>query len=354
MVREIRNAVEQAPGAEGALKVRRIFRLPAQPHQASWQGQVERLSKRFSHPEYPKPDWRSLAIAHVADERMAEVVLDRDQTLDYLFSMSRSECEGVWSARVFHGVQSHHTARVIADTGFSSTVQGSKGWFGEGVYVSTMPTYALRYCWMTEFWNVPGCVGYLVSARACFSQLYPVTQADNIAGLTKPGMKGKPVGGWSAPGARGADAHFTRVRSFPPHDDEPRRTYHACLPGEHPQGNELVLSEQTQVKPECIVEVEVAEDPLRLRVAQMAAERHDRDLLLHREPMSPRAQPTIPMVAADMPVVTSSRLTFAMGLGMAVILAASLSPARSTGVASSVNFLRLRRLSGRSTNLRLG
>ena len=38
-------------------------------------------------------------------------------------------------------------------------------------------------------------------ARTCFSQVYPATQADNPEGLTEPGMKGTPVGGWSAPGA---------------------------------------------------------------------------------------------------------------------------------------------------------
>ena len=47
--------------------------------------------------------------------------------------------------------------------------------------------------------NVPGGVGNVIVARACFSQVYPGAQADNPGVLTTPGLKGKPVGGWSAP-----------------------------------------------------------------------------------------------------------------------------------------------------------
>lgn len=277
-VREIRRAVEHAPGAEGALKVRRIQKITDSSHQLRWQSQVECLSKRFSHPDYLEPEWRSMAKANISTNRAAEKLVDRDQVSDYLHSIASSECEGVWSVRVFHGAKSAEAARLISEVGFSSSVQGTKGWIGEGPYGSTMPTYALRYCWMTEFWNVPGAVGYLVAARACFSQVYPVTQADNIEGLTQPGLKGKPVGGWAAPGAKGSDAHFACVRSYPPHGGEKTRTYHACLPGERPQGTELVVSEEAQFKPEYIVEVQVSHDQEQLCIAQLAAEADDADI----------------------------------------------------------------------------
>ena len=58
-----------------------------------------------------------------------------------------------------------------------------------------------RCCLVTapKFWNAPGGVGNVIVARACFSQVYPGAQADNPGVLTTPGLKGKPVGGWSAP-----------------------------------------------------------------------------------------------------------------------------------------------------------
>ena len=76
-------------------------------------------------------------------------------------------------------------------------------------------------------------------ARTCFSRAYPATQADNPEGLTEPGMKGTPVGGWSAPGAKGCETNFVCVRSYPPEDGEPNTAYHPCLPDERPQGTDL-------------------------------------------------------------------------------------------------------------------
>ena len=56
-------------------------------------------------------------------------------------------------------------------------------------------------------------------------------------------------------------------------------TYHACLPRERPQSTELVVSEEAQLNPLYIMEVEVHADASQLRIARHAAEAHDREAI---------------------------------------------------------------------------
>lgn len=276
-VREIISAVEQAPGAKGVLQARRIHSIKDSARLEQWKRQIENLRKRFTHADFPKPSWRKLAVAAAADdESKSAIVYDRDQVADHLRSISSSEAEGVQSARVFQGVKSVKVANLISDLGIAKGLQTTKGWYCEGPYTTTKCDYALRYCWMREFWNEPGRIGYVIVARACFSNVYPVTQADNPEGPTTPGLKGKPVGGWSAPGAQGCDANFVCVRSYPPHGDEERTTYHPCLPDERPRGTELVVSEECQLLPEYIVEIAVTTDEELLSIPRLAARADER------------------------------------------------------------------------------
>ncbi len=118
-----------------------------------------------------------------------------------------------------------------------------------------------------------GRTGFLVAGRAAFSHVYPVTQADNLEYPLKAGLKRKPIGGHKAPGARAAIAHFACVRGQPPFHEHTNRTFHACQPGERPDGTELVVHQENQWLPEFLIEVEVGTDDHKLRLARPDAEK---------------------------------------------------------------------------------
>jgi len=179
----------------------------------------------------------------------------------------------VWATRVFHGAKSEELCRRICQLGLAANVQQTKGWFGEGPYATTSLMYSLRYCGgMREVWELKGEVHHVVVMRACWSQLYPATQADNVDGETKPFLKGKPVGGWAADGSLGSDAHFACVRGHMPNDEEPRRVYHACHAGERPDFKELVVREECQLLPEFIIQVAVTDNEDALSNLRRASE----------------------------------------------------------------------------------
>jgi len=212
------------------------------------------------------------------EERMKLAVehRERKEVLQYLEELSEPlpRLEGVWATAIFHGVTNFEVAEQISQTGFAANVQRTKGWFGEGPYASTSALYACRYSLgMQEAWEKRGSRGYLVAGRACWSQAYPVTQADNTEDEFTPGLKGQPVGGYGANGvASGCDAHFACVRGHAPCGDEGRRTYHACRAGERPDFTELVVREECQLIPDHIIEVEVTQDENALLRAKWEAE----------------------------------------------------------------------------------
>ena len=56
-------------------------------------------------------------------------------------------------------------------------------------------------------------------------------------------------------------------------------TMHGCRERERPQSNELVVNEEAQLKPQCILGVEAYADESRLRIARHAAERHCKEVI---------------------------------------------------------------------------
>jgi hypothetical protein len=268
-VQELLKAVEKAPGAHGLLEVQDIRKLTCPLLEAAHNCQVKRLQRRAELSE-SKGAWQQLV-------QNPDVLLDKQQVhgrlFDFATNLADEGAKDVWSACVFHGAPSAQRANAIAREGFASNLQATTGWFGEGPYSSLNADYALRYCWRSEFWNHPNNVGYLVVARACFVNVYPVTQADNFGDPMEPGLKGKPVGGYSALGSRGCDAHFACVRSYEPRDGEERVTYHACFPCEREEGTELVVSQEAQLLPQYIMKVRVRDNPTAVRKIRDAMRR---------------------------------------------------------------------------------
>ena len=78
--------------------------------------------------------------------------------------------------------------------------------------------------------------------------------------------------------ARDADVHFVCVHGVPPFGDEKRRTYHACHPGQRPQGTELVVNMESQLLPEYILEVRVTDDDAPLQKMRSVAEHFEHAL----------------------------------------------------------------------------
>jgi len=277
VVMELCDKVEGAPGANRCLKVLRVEQVDTPLLSKMWHLQVQKLSLRALDPRFPKPTWRDPDYAEPCSElrdQEASHLHEREKVWEHLKTISsRWEDAEVWTTRVFHGAPSYDVARSICELGFTANVQRTKGWFGEGPYASPSPTYALRYSMgMQDFWDARGCKGYIVAARACWSQVYPATQADNTEGELTPGLKGKPVGGLAAQGAIGCDAHFACVRGTAPHGEERRRTYHCCQDGQRPDSTELVVREECQLLPEYILEVAVTEDERTLQLAKLMAE----------------------------------------------------------------------------------
>jgi len=122
---------------------------------------------------------------------------------------------------------------------------------------------------------------FLVCGRAVYSDVYPVTQANNESPL-RPALKGKRIGEPKL-GTKGCDGHFVCVKGVPPHNPdkegdalvvpriwdpeastwacgEKNWTFHPCFPGERAEATELVLNEDDQLLPEFIVEVQVTSD----------------------------------------------------------------------------------------------
>lgn len=238
--------------------------------QSGFDSQVKKLSKQSEKDAF-QPHWHDIGTPTQQQ--------DREYVNGQLMQGAQSPHQGVWTSRVFHGPPSEQVASDICETGLTSRLAKTKGWFGEGPYVSKDAAYALRYCWQSEFWNNPGKTGFLVAGQACFSNVYPVTQADNSEGPWEPGLKGKPIGGRAALGTKGCDAHFVLVRPVPPHGCEKRRTYHACHCRERHEGSELALSQEAQFLPEYIIEVVVKNDEHLLERAKKAAAERDAETL---------------------------------------------------------------------------
>mmetsp|Transcript_16862 Transcript_16862/g.52770 ORF Transcript_16862/g.52770 Transcript_16862/m.52770 type:complete len:408 (-) Transcript_16862:59-1282(-) len=271
---ELREAVESVAEAGGALKVEKIWWVSNPGLQRAWELERQKLAHRSKDDSFPKPSWDQRG-----DDSDRAILQHRERkdVLHYLLSRSEPVLDGVWATRFFQGPPDFETAAAVCSTGLAGNVQKVKGWYGEGSYVSLTAPYALRYALgMKELYECEGQVGFLVAGRAVFSQVYPVTQADNSESPLDPGLKGKPVGGRAAAGLQGVDAHFVCVRGVPPYGSELRRTYHACMPGERPEGTELVASQDSQYLPEYIIEVRVTSDRAILRRMRVVAEHFGR------------------------------------------------------------------------------
>lgn len=275
---ELREAVERVREACGALQVEKIWKVRSLCREKAHELEKQKLAQRAKDDGFPKPCWDQ-----TSDDNMSSILqhFDRKVVLDYLLSRSTQVLDGVWTTRFFQGPRDFATAVAECSTGLAGNVQKVKGWFGEGSYVSLTALYALRYALsMKDIYECPGEVGFLVAGRAAFSQVYPATQADNSQGPLDPGLKGKPVGGRGS--CAGIDAHFACVRSVPPYGSEERRTYHACMPGEQPEGTELVVSQESQYLPEHIIQVRVTSDGAVLHRMRVVAEHFGRAPLTSR------------------------------------------------------------------------
>jgi len=280
-VNQLRGKLEGEPLADGILNVYRIWQLPSWPHKLKWYQQAWKLGKRMQDPKFSKPAWQKIFLGeHQRDPcdetRLAIEHRERKEVLRYLEDISKQLVwsEGVWETHIFHGVPTFEVAKQIGRTGFAANLQRTKGWFGDGAYASTSALYVFRYALgMQEVWEAKGLRGFLVAGRACWSQVYPVTQADNSEDAFTSGLKGKPIGAQSA---LGSDMQFACVRGHAPCGHEMRRTYHACRPGERPDFTELVVREECQLLPEFIVEAVVTQDEQALSRAKLEAEQWGR------------------------------------------------------------------------------
>jgi len=258
-VKKMKAAVElEAPFANGVLSVTRIMKANNEMVESQWQNQIAILHEQASKPQF-QPRWR--------EEGDATENQDREYVNSQLMQGASEETPRVWSCRVFHGTPGEVEAKGICETGLNNTLAQTTGWFGEGCYSSKDAAYALRYCWKTEFWNIPGQTAFIVAGRACFSNVFPVTGEDDL--------RGKPIGAKAAKGATGCDAHFVLVKPVLPHGQEKRRTYQACSPHERHKGNELVIYDRFQFHPEYIMEVCVGNDADLLQRAKAAADDED-------------------------------------------------------------------------------
>lgn len=259
-VKDLLAAVElEAPFAKGLLSVKHISKSDNEGLKSLWDRQIDVLSEQASKPQF-QPRWH--------EEGDPIEMQDREYVKSQAMQGTSAQSSGVWSCRVFHGTTGKEEAQSICKTGLSSILAETTGWYGEGCYISKDAAYALRYCWKTEFWNSPRKTGFLVAGRACFSNVFPVTNGDDL--------RGKPIGGKAARGAKGCDAHFVLVRPVPPHGQEERRTYPVCGPHERHKGNELVISNPFQFLPEFIIEVCVGSNEDLLQRAKAAADDEDR------------------------------------------------------------------------------
>jgi len=266
-------AFEQAPLARDVVHVQEILRIRQNSEchrdlREQWRLQVKRLQVRAEDANFPKPHWWQLGKTRTEQR-------EREEVWWHLHSTSRRHPDApkVRTARIFHGCKEESVAESIFALGFAGNVQNTKGWFGEGIYATTSATYALRYGLdMTDFWENPGKNAVVIVGQVAFSQVYPVTRADNDSPLESvtlncedtplprdPGLKGKRIA--SAPGAKGCDAHFVCVRRHPPFGSHRNATYHACAEGERPDGTELVVNQEAQYLPEYLVRVRICDDP---------------------------------------------------------------------------------------------
>jgi len=282
-VLDIVHAFEGAPGASGLLQVLSVHRAKVasevmRDRHAEWELSAHKLQGRAQSTNLPKPSWLAQEGAEQKAgkelERWARDKREREEVHWQLLSTSK-RMEGmpqVWCTRVFHGCPSCEIALSIFQHGFNIHVARTKGWFGEGIYTTTSAPYSLRYAFgMRDFWDAGGKTGYVVVGRAVFSQVYPVTQADNAPQQPLvPGLKGKSIA--RAPGAQGCDAHCVCVRGVPPDENHQNRTYHACAEGQRPDGTELVVNQEAQLLPKFIVKVTVRNDSKLCGYVRLAAE----------------------------------------------------------------------------------
>jgi len=315
------NAFELAPGALNVLKVQKIYQpkpssAEATQRKREWRDQAEKLQSRAVDPTFPKPTWLIEKLPHKThEERVAQARAkrEREEVLWHLLCASHRDHKlpNVSMVRVFHGCPKLDIAQSIFRNGFAANVQKTKGWFGEGIYTSTSAPYALRYALgMRDFWDKPGQTGYVIAGRAVFVHVYPVTQQDNDSPL-KPALKGHRI---AAPeSATGCDAHYVNVRGHPPNEDYVNRTYHACCEGERPDGNELVVGQESQILPEYIVEVRVCGDDNGCEFVRLAAEHWGRspaDIVSSCAPSSVQNSMVTPKATVNGPLHKNSLQTY--------------------------------------------
>jgi len=294
-------AFERAPLARDVVHVQEIRRVRQDSTcHRRWELEVEKLQQRAEADDFPKPSW-------MLDTNRSARQREREEVWWHLLSSSRRHPKAtkVWTARIFHGC-TESAAKSILTTGFASNVQATKGWFGEGIYATTSATYGLRYgLGMTDFWDNPGKSAFVIAGRAAFSEVYPVTQADDESPLQTvddgcvprtPGLKGKRIA--CAPGAKGCNAHFVCVRRHEPFGEHKNATYHPCAEGERPDGTELVVNQESQYLPEYLVKVKICDDPelcAAVRQASLSWGRHSQ----------PRQDAATPALAEKAPSVSA-------------------------------------------------
>uniref|UniRef100_A0A7S4SEH0 PARP catalytic domain-containing protein n=1 Tax=Alexandrium monilatum TaxID=311494 RepID=A0A7S4SEH0_9DINO len=260
-VLELQRMIEDSPGASGLLRVQSVHVITNGDLQQKYDLAVKTLHLRASDTTFPKPSWR--------DEELEAVLKhDREVVLSGLMHGARPAVpeRSVFQRSVYHGCPSWEVAQSIARGSFASNVQNTKGWYGEGVYTTTSPTYALRYAFhMREFWEVqPRTVGIVVVAQAAFAYIYPVTRADYTSDdPPECGLKGQRL-------KRGCDAHVVCVHRTPPYAGELRWTYHACHADQRVHATELVIQQESHLLPQFVVEVEVLNNPTKQREVQLA------------------------------------------------------------------------------------
>lgn len=249
-VKELQGKFEQAPGASGLLQVDSVYLIQNGARERQYKLAVENLHERVSDHDFPKPAWQD-------EELPAKWKHDREVVLDDLKRISEPALGAVSQATVYHGC-AKKASRLISNTSFAANVQRTKGWYGEGVYTTTEPMYALRYAFgFTEFWEAtPQMIGTVLVAQAAFASVYPVTRADYTKDPLKCDLKGERL-------KYGCDAHVASVRRTPPHGDEPRWTYQACEGDQRAEARELVIQQEVHLLPQFVVEVRVLDNSTR-------------------------------------------------------------------------------------------
>jgi len=289
-VLDVVDAFEQAPSARGALDVLEVWRADVpQDLKQSWETEKRKLQDRNRNPNMKKTSWQDQEPGKDGIDidmdatRAACLRREREEVAWQLLSVSHKHEGGARSCRVYHGCPDWKVAQSICHTGFAANLAKTKGWFGEGLYSTLNAPYALRYSLgMSDFWEKPGAEGWVIAAKLVYSQVYPVTVADDSTPLiSEPGLKGRRIG--AADGARGCDCQFVCVRGHPPNAKHKNRHYLACKPGERPEATEIVVDQEARILPEYLVNVQVTGDAKLCKRIQLASEHWGRPMASNQD-----------------------------------------------------------------------